>query len=274
MSTILDAPETPSAPPPRSSTPAWIIAAVAALGLALGFVIYAHLATRKALEAQIQDSGERLAKVQARAAKLEDGYANLKAQLDVTVERLGLTQDELDKAHRAAQQIKKEQRQSAEDLGTQIEQQRAELGALSTEVSGVKGEVAATKQELQRAIGDLGVQSGLIARNRDDLEELKRRGERDYFDFDVKKAKTFARVGAVGLRLDKVDQKRNKYTLVVKADDKDIEKRDKTLLEPVQFYLQGTRKMLELVVFTLEKDRVVGYLSAPKDTGKPERAAQ
>lgn len=274
MSTILDVPETPSTPPPRPSAPAWLLAAVVALALALAFVIYAHLATRKALEAQIQDSADRLAKVQARAAKLEDNYANLRAQIDVTVERLGLTQEELDRAHRAAQQIKKEQQQSAENLGSQIEQQRAELGALSTEVTGVKGEVAATKQELQRAMGDLGVQSGLIAKNRDDLEELKRRGERDYFDFDVTKAKTFGRVGAVGLRLDRADPKRNKYTLVVKADDKDIEKRDKTLLEPVQFYLQGTRKMLEIVVFTIEKDRIVGYLSAPKDMGKADRAAQ
>jgi len=143
-------------PTPRPSAPAWLLAAVVALALALAFVIYAHLATRKALEAQIQDSGDRLAKVQARAAKLEDNYANLKSQIDVTVERLGLTQEELDRAHRAAQQIKKEQQQSAENLGSQIEQQRAELGVLSTEVTGVKGEVAATKQELQRAMGDLG----------------------------------------------------------------------------------------------------------------------
>jgi hypothetical protein len=119
--------------------------------------------------------------------------------------------------------------------------------------------------QLQRTIGDLGVQSGLIAKNRDELGELKRRGERDYFDFDVKKSKQFSRAGPVSVLLNKTDPKRQKYTVTLLANDKRIEKKDKTLLEPVQFYLQGTRHLVEMVVFQVEKDRVVGYVSVPKE---------
>src|SRR3989304_5941776 len=112
---------------------------------------------------------------------------------------------------------------------------------------------------------DRGVQSGLIAKNRDELDELKRRGERDYFDFDVKKTKQFSRAGPVSVLLNKTDPKRQKYTVTLLANDKRIEKKDKTLLEPVQFYLQGTRHLVEIVVFPVEKDRVVGYISVPKE---------
>jgi len=119
--------------------------------------------------------------------------------------------------------------------------------------------------KLERTIGDLGVQSGLIAKNSSEVDELKRRGERNYYEFDVKRSKQYVRVGTISVRLNKTDAKRQKYTVTLLANDKAIEKKDKTLLEPVQFYLQGTRHLLELVVYDVQKDRIVGYLSTPKE---------
>jgi hypothetical protein len=114
----------------------------------------------------------------------------------------------------------------------------------------------------------MGVMSGLIARNHDDLEDLKRRGERNYFEFTVPKTKTAQRVGPVQIALNKVDQKKSKYTMTVYADDKSIEKKDRTAGEPVQFYVKGSSRMspYEIVVFDVGKNQITGYLSTPKDT--------
>jgi hypothetical protein len=119
--------------------------------------------------------------------------------------------------------------------------------------------------KLEQTLGDLGIQSGLIARNREELEELKRRGEREYYEIDLHKSKRYTRVGMILVRLNKTDTKRQRFTITLFDQDKRIEKRGKTLLEPVQFYMHGTRNLLELVIFQIDKGRVVGYLSTPKE---------
>ena len=113
----------------------------------------------------------------------------------------------------------------------------------------------------------MGVMSGLIAKNHDDLEELKRRGDRNYYEFTIQKAKTPQRVGPVQIALNKTDQKMSKYTMTVLADDKSIEKKDKTSGEPVQFYVKGSAKLTpyEVVVFDVGKNQITGYLATPKD---------
>jgi len=112
----------------------------------------------------------------------------------------------------------------------------------------------------------MGVMSGLIARNHDDLEELKRRGERNYYEFTLVKSKSPQRVGPVQISLSKTDPKKSKYTMTVFVDDKTIEKRDKTTGEPVQFYVAHARTgPYEIVVFDLGKSQATGYLSTPKD---------
>lgn len=259
---------------PRSSagTPNWLIAVLAVLALVLIYAVYAQHSSRTELAARLQETTKRLDALQARATTLEDRYASLKGELDVTSQKLGLTQEELARARALAQQVREEQRRTAAQLGGQVEQQQQQLGALGGEMSAARTDIAATRQELQqtqskleRTIGDLGVQSGLIATNHQELEELKRRGERDYIEFDLKKAKDYRRVGLISIRLTKTDTKRQKYTITVLANDKVIEKKDKTLLEPVQFYLQGTRHLLEIVVYQVDQDHVVGYLSVPKE---------
>jgi hypothetical protein len=147
----------------------------------------------------------------------------------------------------------------------------SELGSLSGEVDTVKTDVEKNRLELEKTIkdltsvrGDLGVQSGLIATNAGELNVLRQLGERNYYEFDIQRSKNPQRVGSISVRLRKTDQKRNKYNIDVWVDDKLIEKRDKTLLEPVQFYVQGSRQPYEFVVNQISKNRIVGYLSTPK----------
>jgi chromosome segregation ATPase len=147
----------------------------------------------------------------------------------------------------------------------------AKLGEVSTEVGSVKSEVASTKSELEKTIadlkrvnGDLGVQSGLIATNGRELAALKQLGERNIFEFNLKKTKEPQKVGDITVFLKKTDTKRNKYTIEVVADDKKVEKKDKNINEPVQFYTAKARIPYEIVVNDVKKDNIVGYLSTPK----------
>ncbi len=155
----------------------------------------------------------------------------------------------------------------------------AKVGTLSGEVGGVRTDLTSTQAELERAIadlktvrGDLGVQSGLIATNGEELGALRRLGERNYFEFDIRKSKTSQKVGRIQIRLRDTNAKKGRFTMEVMADDKTIEKKNKTLLEPVQFYVIGSKRPYEIVVNKLEKNRIVGYLATPLDD-QPRRAA-
>ncbi len=258
------------------ATPRWILFAFVAVFLLVGYLLYAGYSTRTKLQAQLADADAKTSQLIARVDQTNARLADLKGQLEVTSQKLGLTQEELARARSLAQAIRKDQKASDERLGAQIgqvkQESEAKIGQVSTELGGAKTEIEATRKDLEstrgrleRVIGDLGVQSGLIARNREDLEELKRRGERNIFEFDLRKVKTPQRVGPVQLTLQKVDAKKLRYTMTVYADDKSIEKKDKTVNEPVQFYVKGARIPYEVVVFEVSKDRAVGYLSTPKE---------
>ena len=140
-----------------------------------------------------------------------------------------------------------------------------DVSKLGGDVTGVKNDLEDTKTKLDRATGDMGVMSGLIARNHDDVEELKRKGDRNYYEFTINKSKTPQRVGPVQISLSKTDQKKSKYTVTVLADDKSIEKKDKTAGEPVQFYVAKAHQPYELVVNEVRKDVIKGYLATPKE---------
>ena len=258
------------------ATPRWILLVFVVVFLLVGYLLYAGYSTRTKLQAQLAAADAKTSQLIARVDQANSRLADLKGHLEVTSQKLGLTQQELARARSLAQAIRKDQKASDERLGAQIgqvkQESEAKLGQVSTELGGAKTDIEATRKDLEstkgrleRVIGDLGVQSGLIARNREDLEELKRRGERNIFEFDVRKAKTPQRVGPVQLTLQKVDTKKLRYTMTVYADDKSIEKKDKTVNEPVQFYVKGARIPYEVVVFEISKDRAVGYLSTPKE---------
>jgi hypothetical protein len=157
----------------------------------------------------------------------------------------------------------------------------SKIDAISGDVSGVKSDVASTQTQvaqtgadLKRVTGDMGVMSGLIATNRQQLDELKALGERNYQEFDIKKSSGLHKVGTIQLALSKADPKRNRYTMFVLADDKRVQKRDRTIDEPVQFYMAGARQPVEIVVNEVKKDEVVGYVAMPKvktDRSEPQQ---
>jgi chromosome segregation ATPase len=147
----------------------------------------------------------------------------------------------------------------------------AKLGEISGDVTGVKNEVASTQSQLEktgtdlkRVMGDMGVMSGLIATNSSQLDALKQLGDRDYIEFDLKTKSARQKVGDIQLSLAKADPKHNRFTLQVLADDKTLEKRDRTINEPVQLYLAGNRQPEEIVINQVKKDEVIGYVSVPK----------
>ncbi len=160
------------------------------------------------------------------------------------------------------------------DVQQQASTANTKIGEVSGDVTAVKTDLGSTKAELEKTVanlnkvqGDLGVTSGYVATNQKELDALKRLGERNYFQFTlVKKDKQPKRVGDVSLRLRSVDKKHNKYTLEVLADDKTVEKKDKGINEPLQFYVAKAKQPYELVVNEVGKDQITGYLTTPKDT--------
>jgi chromosome segregation ATPase len=259
------------------------LAVVMVLGMGGLFLYSRNLNDRldvmhRSLEASLNRHGESLQQVAERLDQTDMRHAELAGEYTVTKERLGMTQSELQRARQIAADLGRQQKESAEQLAGRLGELQQEhsatkgnLGALSTDVTGVKGEVKttkadleATRSELQRVIGDMGVQSGLIARNAAELVDLRARGDRDYVEFDLRKANKRQRVGNMQLELKKTDEKRQKYTINLIADDRTIEKKDKTVFEPVQFYRVGERQATEIVIQQIFKDRIVGYISAPK----------
>ncbi len=141
---------------------------------------------------------------------------------------------------------------------------KTDVGAVRTDLTATRTDLDKTGQDLKRAMGDMGVMSGLIATNSKDLQALRDLGERNYFEFDLEKGAMTKKVGNLTLTLKKADPKRNRYTIAVLADDKLVEKRDKTINEPVQLYTANSKLPYEIVVNQVKKDGVVGYLATPK----------
>jgi len=161
------------------------------------------------------------------------------------------------------------------DVQQQATTANAKIGEVSGDVTAVKTDLGSTKAELEKTVanltkvqGDLGVTSGYVATNGKELDALKRLGERNYFEFTLlRKDKQPKRVGDISLKLKSADKKKNKFTLEVLADDKTVEKKDKGIHEPLQFYVaKGGKQPYELVVNEIGKDQITGYLATPKDT--------
>ena len=173
-----------------------------------------------------------------------------------------------------AEEAKVQQRVSSEisEVKTSASTANAKIADVSTDVGGVKTQVSATQAELQKTIadlkstrGDLGVQSGLIATNAQELQALRRQNERNYIEFKLGKTKAPQRVGDITLMLKNINLKKNMYTVEVMADDKLTVKKDKNVNEPVQFYSSKARQPYEIVVNQVHKDMIVCYLSTPKE---------
>jgi chromosome segregation ATPase len=177
----------------------------------------------------------------------------------------------LAKQQQEAEQTRQQMTGQLTDLQQANSTAATRIGEISDNVSGVKSDVASTQSELEktgsdlkRVMGDMGVMSGLIATNSTQLNALKELGDRDYVEFDLKRTSVRQKVGDMQLTLAKADPKHNRFTLQVLADDKTVEKRDRSINEPVQLYLAGSRQPEEIVVNEVKKDEVIGYVSIPK----------
>jgi len=285
---------TPNVPQPgeeniyqTASTPRWVLLVVIVLFLGLAGLLYAGYTSRTQLSSDLAAASGRSDLLAKELDQTNARVADLRGQLDVTSQKLGLTQEELARARTLAQQIQQQQKQSDSQFGEQIGQvkqatqdSQQKIGQVTADLGGAKTDIAATRKDLEdtksrltSTVGDLGVQSGLIARNREDLEALKRLNDRNIFDFNITKSKNAQRVGPIQIALRATDPKHYRFTMTVVADDKPIEKKDRNVNEPMQFYVRGVHAPYEIVVFDVTKDKVTGYLSTPKETASASAPA-
>lgn len=267
---------------PRSYSGALLAAIGVALlagvaGLIWSYTLSGRLATQEVALADAKQQNVKL------AAELRETDARLKVATEELGSSLGITQKAMDA--KAQDIIRREQANeaSAQQLATAQKQTEQHVNAVSSEVStvktdvgGVKNDVAKTQSELATTIsqlmsmkGDLSDHSSLIARNHDELEVLKHKGDRTYYEFTLNKGDKKP-VGTVSLELKKTDAKKGKLTLMVFADDKKYEKKDRNVNEPLQFYAGKSPMLFEVVVNSINsKNQVSGYLATPKNAPAP-----
>jgi multidrug efflux pump subunit AcrA (membrane-fusion protein) len=247
--------------------------------LAVAFVAasgYAHWMTHQTIQKLTQDLGmsqTEITELRARMQTAEAQQETLARQAGMTKKELAQRTAELQSQQRAAEaRLEQEQKAQITQVNGDIAGVKTDVGGVKTDVASTQADLAATKAKLQSTIGDLGVQTGLIAHTAGDLEILKHKGDRNYYEFTLLKGAKPQPVATVSLQLKKSDEKHGKYTLNVTADDKTIEKKDRNIAEPIQFYSGREHLLFELVVWTVDKNKATGYLSTPKNAPVPVTA--
>jgi uncharacterized protein YlxW (UPF0749 family) len=261
----------------QSNTGKWILVFLAILVVAVA--VYGYVTTQQHVDKLTKD----LSASQAQVGDLQKRMQSAEAQEETLGQRLGMTKKEL--AARAAElqaqqraaesRLENEQKQSQEQIGQvsgEVAGVKTDVGGVKTDVASTKADLEATKAKLQSTVGDLGVQSGLIATTQKDLEVLKHKGDRNYYEFTLNRGAKPQAVATVSLQLKSVDPKRGKFTMNVTADDRTIQKKDRNIAEPIQFYSGRDHLLFELVVWTVDKKKATGYLSTPKNAPTPVTA--
>ncbi|HEY3704763.1 MAG TPA: hypothetical protein VGL22_06845 [Terracidiphilus sp.] len=267
---------------PRSYSGALLAAIGIALLCGVASLIWAWSLSGRLSTQQQELTDARQKNVQL-AADLRETDAKLRVTADELGKSLGLTQKQMDL--RAQQLLARENAQEAaarrletaqKETAQQVNAVATDVSSVKTDVGGVKTDLGKTKNDLAGAVatltsmrGDLSDHSSLIARNHDELEILKHKGDRTYYEFTLSKNQRQP-VGTVSLELKKTDAKKSKFTLLVYADDKKYEKKDRNINEPLQFYSGGQPSLFEIVVNSIDsKNQVKGYLSTPKGAPVP-----
>lgn len=253
-------------------TPLIAVAVVLGILLAVALFLIVNLRGRVAL---LEAGLDRQA---AEAKVIEDKLHLTRQTMDASIEALGnkvgMTQEELAsktselraQQERAAARLAAEQQatnRQVAGVSSEVSGVKTELGGAKTDIASTRTDLEATKAQLASAIGDLNVHSGLIAKNHDELEYLKHKGDRNYFEFTLKK-KERKPISTISLELKKSDPKKSRFTLTVYADDHTIEKKDRTLGEPLQLITGKDKQLYEIVIFTVGKEDISGYLATPK----------
>ena len=272
------------------STPVVVESAPSYSGALLGAIAIAVLAAiggliwTYTLSSRIAHQETALVEANQQNAKLDgelrETNARLKVATDELGKSLGLTQKQLDARADFIMQREKADSARLESAQKQTAQQVTavsnDVSTVKTDVGGVKTDVAKTQSDLAAAVaqlttmkGDLSGHGSLIARNHDELETLKHKGDRNYYEFTLVKGQKKP-VGTVSLELKKADAKKSRFTLSVFADDKQYDKKDRNLNEPLQFYSGKDPGLFEIVVNSVSaKNTISGYLSTPKTAPAP-----
>jgi len=258
----------------QSNAGKWILTVLAILVVAaFGYAHYATYSSVQKLTGELNAS-------QSQVKELMNRMQTQESQEDALREKVGLTKQELAQrvAELKAQQratesrLEKEQKAQISAVTGDIAGVKTDVGGVKTDVASTKADLEATKAKLASTIGDLGVQSGLIAHTAGDLEILKHKGDRNYYEFTLLRGAKPQPVSTVSLQLKKADAKKGKFTMNVTSDDKTIEKKDRNISEPIQFYSGRDHLLFELVVWTVDKNKATGYLSTPKGAPVPVTA--
>jgi hypothetical protein len=261
-------------PASESSTGKWILLALATLYVAGSLYFIFDLRGRLGQMSKDQATGSaQLADLGKRMQSAEADDETLAQQVGLTKKEMAARSAEVMRQQRASEaRLAEAQKQQMSAVSGEVAGVKTDVGGVKTDVASTKADLEATKAKLQSTIGDLGVQSGLVANTREDLEILKHKGDRNYYEFTLIKGAKAQPVATVGLQLKKTDQKKGKFTLNVTSDDRTIEKKDRNVSEPIQFYSGRDRMLYELVVWTVDKNKATGYLSTPKGAPTPVTA--
>jgi len=222
---------------------------------------------REDLTGQLRDQvSNRLSAIQQQNAQNLDA---IQTELDQAAKRVGAQSGELKRARTMVTQLQDQQRAQTEQLKQELAQKadQEQVGALSQDVTSTKTDLNTTKNTVTTLASDLGMARSemgtLIARNHDDIEYLRKLGDRDYFEFTLTRNQ-MSKVAGVGLTLKKTNFKRHQFNMAVLADDMEVERKDCTINTPVYFYVNGSKKPYELVVNGIQSEQVKGYISTPK----------
>jgi small-conductance mechanosensitive channel len=245
-----------------------ILGGVSVLGLGVGLSALNHVnSIQQATEASVKQSTDALSQ---RLAKEDEINQQLQSDLRVVTDKLNLTQTQLvaarkqNKATTVAVDKKLSGLESSVNTQLATKANTDDVNKLNGDVTGVKSDLDATKNSIQMARSEMGT---LIARNHDEIDQLRRMGQRDYFEFTVTRKSGAAKVGSIQVELKDTNTKKNQYTINVLADDKSFEKKNRSVNEPIFFYTGGSHAALELVVNKVSKNTASGYLSVPKAAG-------
>jgi len=263
-----------------AATPRWVGLAVAALagvsllGVGVGWSALNHAkSVEQETQTSVKQSNDTLAQ---KLAKEDEINQQLQSDLKVVTDKLNVTQSDLVKARKQNKQSSAAVDKKLAGLESSVNTQLAakasadDVNKLNTDVSGVRSDLDATKNNLQMARSEMGT---LIARNHDEIDQLRHMGTRDYFEFTVTRKAGAQKVGAVQVELKNTNQKKNQFTINVLADDKTFEKKNRSVNEPIFFYTGGSHSALELVINKVTKSAASGYLSVPKASGTTAASA-
>jgi hypothetical protein len=263
-----------------AEAPRWVGLAVAVLGgvsllgLGVGLRALNHAnSIQQTAEASVKQSTDALSE---RLAKEDEINQQLQSDLKVVTDKLNLTQTQLLAARKQTKATTVAVDKKLSGLESSVNSQLAtkantdDVNRLNGDVTGVKTDLDATKNSIQMARSEMGT---LIARNHDEIDQLRRMGQRDYFEFTVTRKSGAEKVGTIQVELKDTNTKKNQYTINVLADDKNFEKKNRSVNEPIFFYTGGSHAALELVVNKVSKTTASGYLSVPKSAGSTSASA-